>query len=86
MRIDKLNLDIKFNYPDPTSPANPITKCFILEDGKEIASAICVTHENDNFCKETGRRLALSRAIKGFTKEVRAAIWETYRSWGKQRW
>lgn len=34
---------------------------------------------NDNFCKETGRKIALSRALKCIDdKEVRTAIWNAY--------
>ena len=40
----------------------------------------------DNFWREKGRKISLSRAIKGFPVEVRKAVWEQYQTWGKNRW
>jgi hypothetical protein len=40
------------------------------------AAAICSV--KDQFCKETGRRVSLARAIKGFEREKRAQIWAEY--------
>ena len=34
---------------------------------------------DDNFCKETGRKIALTRALRYFEdKEIRTAIWDAY--------
>jgi hypothetical protein len=44
---------------------------------------------SDNFCRETGRKLSLARAMKNASlgKEERTEIWEAYRTMGnKKRW
>ena len=41
-------------------------------------------HPNDNFSKEIGRKLALTRALAGFSKAERAAVWAVYLSRGKK--
>ena len=33
---------------------------------------------DDNFCKERGRKIALARAIHGFSRQARTQIWEAY--------
>lgn len=42
---------------------------------------VAVISPGDNFCKETGRRLSLKRAMMdaGLDKETRTQIWEAYR-------
>jgi len=38
-------------------------------------------HKNDVYCKETGRKLSLARALKagGFSREERKLFWAAYR-------
>jgi hypothetical protein len=71
------NLTIKWLYID-----NAITSCQLWNrdvfNGGGVAE--CTIH--DNFCKETGRKLSLARAMKNanFPKEERKVIWEIYRN------
>jgi hypothetical protein len=59
---------LKLSYPDP----NKDFVCF--------GEANCVP--TDNFCRATGRKLALTRALKqaDFDYDARKAIWAAY--WG----
>lgn len=41
-----------------------------------VGSAIC--HQNDNFCKDTGRKMALTRAIVDLPRHLRRTIWAAY--------
>ncbi len=67
---------IGFRY-DPLSPT--VTDAFLLDEaGVVFAGGRAWCHENDNFCKETGRKLALTRAVKDLPKEQRKAVWEAY--------
>lgn len=54
-----------------------------IGDQSHLGYAIC--HPNDNFCKETGRRVALKRGLEVFNKQQRTEVWDQYRIWGKQR-
>jgi len=36
-------------------------------------------HPNDNYSRNRGRRVSLSRALAGFAKRERAAFWSAYR-------
>ncbi len=53
--------------------------CELIDaEGKGVALGASLCHPKDNFCRETGRKLALTRAITGFNKAQRAAIWAVY--------
>jgi len=71
------NLQIKWRY------AKPMTACFITNgSGSFIAGSRCVCAETDHFCKDTGRKISLTRALKeaNMPKEERKVIWELYRN------
>jgi hypothetical protein len=70
------NLQIKWRY------AEPITACFVTKDGSFIASQRCECAKTDHFCKDTGRKLSLSRTLKEMKmpKEERKVVWELYRN------
>ena len=57
------------------------TICYIEDKEAKttfFASAFC--SENDQYCKETGRKISLTRALKqtNFDKGQRKEVWETY--------
>lgn len=64
------------------------TKCeLLIESRRGVATAIAQgrarCHPNDNFCRATGRKLALARAVTAAypgheAKPLRAAIWKHY--------
>ena len=69
------------------------TQCGILVpyDGKEenhpkfdiFGSGVSICSLKDNFTRETGRKVALQKALMncaGFTKEIRRKFWESYRN------
>jgi len=82
-----LNYSIKWSYRH----IPVITYCAIYENELPFAigegSAVC--SRNDLFCKNTGRKISLARAMKNanMTKNTRASIWEAYRNTKKGgRW
>lgn len=54
------------------------TFCFLYRDWALISSGMATCAPSDNFCKSTGRRIAMTRALKSFPREERRAIWTTY--------
>jgi hypothetical protein len=60
------------------------TICIVfVEDGvsmEKIFSGSSVLHLGDTFCKRTGRRLSLTRALKSFPRELRRKLWQAYLS------
>ena len=49
------------------------------KDWLNLCYGIAKCGKNDNFCKETGRKIALTRALRFFKdKEIRSAIWDAY--------
>ena len=59
------------------------TFCEIFgENGLLIKEGYAICAIGDHFCKETGRKLSLARALKNasFPKEERRVIWEIYRN------
>lgn len=83
---------VMFKHPrtDIGSKKEPViqrsTTCTIAylgEDGRPgqpVATATVVCSPQDNFCKETGRKLALTRALRRsfFMRADRVAIWAAY--------
>lgn len=74
--------------PVAPAPVERATICVIFnEAGDAISSGTTNVHPKDNFCKEKGRKIALSRAIKSWDKAYREQVWNEYRTWGaKDRW
>ena len=76
--------DIKFSFSHlrhlgQEAGVTDATVCTFELDGKTYTGlAACSAH--DTFNKETGRKLALARALKQLTlsKKVREAIWQRY--------
>ena len=64
------------------------TTCRVFnEEGKQVTYGVSNVHPKDNFCKEKGRQIALSRAISKWDKSYRTQVWNEYRTWGaKDRW
>ncbi len=58
------------------------TICWImLGDDTPLWTGCSRLHPNDNYCKETGRKLSLARALQasGFAREERKLFWAAYR-------
>jgi hypothetical protein len=47
-------------------------------DAPDDSFGIAVTHPKDNFCRATGRKIALERAIGHWSKADRRLIWQAY--------
>ena len=78
----------KLSTKVPIALLERATTCIIFnEAGEEVSSGTANVHPKDNFCKEKGRKIALSRAIKSWDKTYREQVWNEYRTWGaKNRW
>jgi len=60
------------------------THCYLRDnDGKMVSLGIAKCGKKDNFCKETGRKISLTRAIKEFPKEIRRDFWKCYLNRGR---
>ena len=101
INIDGRNYSFKFYHKNDQQPSTsklskkieqtPLeraTTCIIFnEEGVEVSSGVANVHPQDNFCKEKGRKIALSRAITSWDKSYREQVWNEYRTWGaKDRW
>ncbi len=86
--VDHTELRVSFKHEDFGKDAwiHHQTTCRILEleEGKAepilIATGVAECCALDNFSKETGRKIALTRAIEqmALPKEERTAIWNQY--------
>lgn len=80
------NIEIRWNH-QRNVPA-PITVCEVkIDEDRYLGTSKCSL--NDNFCKDCGRKISLSRALDKTTlsKEKRFKIWEEYRTATKiPRW
>ena len=62
------------------------TVCRVFNEvGDQVTYGVSNVHPQDNFCKEKGRKIALSRAISKWDKIYREQVWSEYRTWGKNR-
>ena len=75
------NLNIRWHY----SHSDKIgTACTISMDSLPfpVAEGMALCTKHDHFCKDTGRKLSLARAMDELRlpKEERTVIWELYRN------
>jgi len=94
IQIDNKETEIRLNFQhkqfnhnkkkmDKNTSAHPslngITECCLLKEDNSIVTvgnASCAI--NDCFCKETGRKIALTRAVSTLPKSERKKVWEAY--------
>ena len=73
---------IEFGRDQDLSPNSAVlvrsTSCTIRRDrgGSLVGRSWC--HRNDQFSKETGRKLALTRALMSYDRGFRTAAWKAY--------
>jgi len=88
--VDGVELEVKFGHGwifRPNAPGltpamdfanHRRTVCWIDFNGRRVSSGMANCSRLDQFCRATGRKLALTRAVAELPKHVRAAIWEGY--------
>lgn len=88
MRIKIDGRDYSFKFMHNTIGEERGTVCRVFnEAGDQVTYGVSNVHPQDNFCKEKGRKIALSRAISKWDKSYRTQVWNEYRTWGaKDRW
>ena len=88
MRIKIDGRDYSFKFQHNTTGKERGTVCRVFnEAGDQVIYGVSNVHPKDNFCKEKGRKIALSRAITSWDKVYREQVWSEYRTWGaKDRW
>ena len=88
MKINIDGRDYSFKFQHNTTGEERGTVCRIFNEvGEQVVYGVSNVHPQDNFCKEKGRKIALSRAIKSWDKAYREQVWNEYRTWGtKDRW
>lgn len=77
----------QWTLPRNGAPVNVkvITTCRVIDlsdgevpDGASFQHGTAKCSDSDNFNKHVARKLALERAIVGFTRDERRKIWEAY--------
>ena len=62
------------------SVGHPITTAYVVDaasgEFKQLGVAICAL--GDRFCKATGRKLALARALQDMPRTDRTLVWQAY--------
>lgn len=53
-------------------------KCQVFTGNLLIGDGESNCHPSDNFCKETGRKIALERAVARLDRDTRREIWRLY--------
>ena len=88
VEIEGITYDVRWyhtnNHIQGKNRKGSLTECMILERIDEqlieiVGQGVAKCSKKDNFCKATGRKIALARAIKeNFTKEGRKIFWDAY--------
>ena len=64
-----------------------VTKCIIEKDREPFSTGFAILSEKDYFSYDSGRKVALSKALKRIDRSKRLPFWETYRNLTKTpRW
>jgi len=93
MKVGNLTIKWRYNNLKDGIPMARVehfyTFCFIENNENKTFVGAAFCNPKDNFCRATGRKLSLARAMKNaqLPKEARTVIWEIYRnSAPNKRW
>jgi hypothetical protein len=66
----------------PEAPVKAMTDCTLQlgEDADSVVDGYAFCAKSDNFCKETGRKVSLARALQAaeLPRDLRKAVWQAY--------
>lgn len=72
---------IKFKHSKAASNGSRSTQCDLFKDAEQIGQGYANCVPTDQFCKETGRKISLTRALYALDdKQCRKTAWDAYRS------
>jgi len=91
VKVKRREFGVRFRY---LNVVNRWTQCTIWRGDRMVADGFAECHPKDNFCKATGRKLSLSRALQMLypnkkgkkrskaTRSLRQTFWDAYASSG----
>lgn len=71
-------LQVGWRHNAPASNNQPQTTCYIKDDDEVVATGIATLSVKDNFCRNTGRKISLARAMERYPTSVRKVFWDAY--------
>jgi len=86
VKIEDKEYIIKWEHREPMF-ANPgpfinhgRTRCRIFKGIREMAHGVAICSKRDQYCKNTGRKISLERALKNteVNKWERTIVWKSY--------
>ena len=89
MKVNDYTIRWRYHRPEKKSkldtgpePDNRTYTTCIIDGPEQKTTQTAICHPNDNFCRDTGRRISLARAMLalGIDKKERKEIWEAYRA------
>ena len=86
MKVKSNNKEILISFSHAKDKKSTTCVATIVKN-KEAKTFVGIARlsSKDQFVKEKGRKVSLTRAIHNLPKEDRKLVWETYRNWGKHR-
>ena len=76
--------NLRWSYPLLSKTKRRATHCHIFRDENlEGSIGVTVCSTDDNFCRATGRKIALTRALQNYPREFRREIWQAYHKRGQ---
>ena len=84
-RAGTIDLTFKFRHTDvfhyKHGPRRSTQVYITGENGKIYRDAVATCHPKDQFSRAEGRKIALTKVIASFPREIRRMVWAEY--WGK---
>jgi hypothetical protein len=82
IEIDEVEYKFSFKHHQDAEP-HAYTACYVVKDNTKGISFnyYAWLHPHDRYCRETGRKVALTKALKDLfpdNKAARAAVWNMY--------
>ncbi len=69
---------VGFHHQNTSDEPKRYTEAFLVNGEQRLATAKAVCHVADNFDKALGRKIAFTRLIQNFDKDIRTAFWDAY--------
>ena len=81
MKTEKYEIKWEYHYPIQSPRLQTLCQIKNTITDNDVSFGFALCSEKDRFCRDTGRKLSLARAMKsaGLSKEERAELWNVYR-------
>jgi len=85
VRVDFVHVRFHKDEDSESNNHHAITYCLVQNGDGSLRNGIALCSVRDNFDRAIGRKLSLTRALRGLDKPTRTSVWNKYFTVSKRR-